>query len=225
VQVAELLEELGRPPVLLHGGVEATVGGVKQTGFVVRREPAGVVPRVTVMELSTAEPVTPAAGCVGDAAVEPFEAFYRAHLDRVYRALAVTLSNSDLAREATDEAMARAYVQWGRLRSFDDPAGWVYRVGLNWATSWWRKTRREKPPFGDEPTAVPAPDAAGLAARAALDRLPVAQRAVVVCRVLLDLSTADTAATLRISEGTVKSRLSRALTGLRTALIEEEPNV
>jgi DNA-directed RNA polymerase specialized sigma24 family protein len=45
---------------------------------------------------------------------------------------------------------------------------------------------------------------------------------VVVCRVLLDLSTADTAAALRVSEGTVKSRLSRALTGLRTTLIEEE---
>jgi RNA polymerase sigma factor (sigma-70 family) len=172
------------------------------------------------MELTTAEPVRPAH--IGDATADPFEAFYRAHVDRVHRALALTLRNNDLAREATDEAMARACARWDRLHAFDNPAAWVYRVGLNWATSWWRKTRRERPPSDTEPSAMPPPDAAGLAALAALDRLPVGQRAVVVCRVLLDLSTADTAAALRVSEGTVKSRLSRALTGLRTTLIEEE---
>jgi RNA polymerase sigma-70 factor (ECF subfamily) len=59
-----------------------------------------------------------------------------------------------------------------------------------------------------------------LAARAALDRLPVDQRSVVVCRVLLDLSTAETAAVLRVSEGTVKSRLSRARAALRESLEE-----
>jgi RNA polymerase sigma factor (sigma-70 family) len=177
------------------------------------------------MELTTAEPVRPAAGYAGDATAEPFEAFYRAHVDRVHRALALTLRNNDLAREATDEAMARACARWDRLRTFDNPAGWVYRVGLNWATSWWRKTRRESAQADTEPPTVAPPDASALAALAALDRLPVAQRAVVVCRVLLDLSTADTAAALRVSEGTVKSRLSRALTGLRTTLKEEERNV
>ena len=43
--------------------------------------------------------------------------------------------------------------------------------------------------------------------------LPRPQRAVVVCRVPLQLSTAETAAALDTTEGTVKSRLARALTG------------
>ncbi|MPZ27479.1 MAG: hypothetical protein GEV12_14000 [Micromonosporaceae bacterium] len=55
------------------------------------------------------------------AAVEPFEAFYRGHLDRIYRALAVTLADPQLAREAADEAMARAYAHWHRVRGLDNP--------------------------------------------------------------------------------------------------------
>jgi RNA polymerase sigma factor (sigma-70 family) len=153
---------------------------------------------------------------------EPFDAFYRAHVDRVYRALTLTVGDAALGREATDEAMARAYASWARVRTLDNPAAWVYRVGFNWAVSWRRKLRRERPALRDEqhPLAAP-PDPAGLAAREALERLPVAQRAVVVCRVLLDLSTAETAAVLGLSEGTVKSRLARALAGLRSALSEE----
>jgi RNA polymerase sigma-70 factor (ECF subfamily) len=50
----------------------------------------------------------------------------------------------------------------------------------------------------------------------------VDQRAVVVCRVLLDLSTADTAAVLGIGEGTAKSRLARALTALRAELGQDD---
>lgn len=149
-----------------------------------------------------------------------FEEFYASHRDRVYRALAVTLRDPHLAADATDEAMARGYAHWARLRGHDNPGGWLYRVGLNWATSWWRKLRRERPlPVGVEPQPEAAPDGAALAL---LDQLPLAQRAVVVCRVLLQLTTAETAAVLGVAEGTVKSRLARALNHLRTALHDEE---
>ncbi|MGN9906334.1 RNA polymerase sigma factor [Phytohabitans sp. LJ34] len=148
-----------------------------------------------------------------------FPEFYRAHVHRVYKALAVTLGNDDVAREAVDEAMTRAYARWRHVRELDNPAGWVFRVGFNWATSWWRKVRREQGVLTEErhPRAA-ATDPAAFAARAALDRLPRAQRAVIVCRVLLELSTAETARALSISEGTVKSRLSRGLTALRQEL-------
>jgi RNA polymerase sigma factor (sigma-70 family) len=151
------------------------------------------------------------------AADEPFEAFYRAHVDRVYRALAVTLGDPQLAREATDEAMARSYAHWRRVRTLQNPGGWAYRVGLNWATSWWRKVRRELP-HGPKDVPVPPPDPAATAAQEALSRLAFPQRAVVVCRVLLDLSTAETAAVLGIAEGTVKSRCARGRAKLAKVL-------
>ena len=162
---------------------------------------------------------------VGEGPVRPggedFEGFYRANVDRIYRALAVTLRSDDLAREAVDEAMARAYARWSVVRHLENPSGWVFRVGLNWATSWWRKVRRERPPVDDVAHPYRSPDGA-LAARDALAALPTAQRAVITCRILFDLTTSETAVALNLSEGTVKSRLSRGLTALRSALSEKE---
>jgi RNA polymerase sigma-70 factor (ECF subfamily) len=154
---------------------------------------------------------------------DDFEAFYRAEVDRVYRALAVTLGDRDLAREATDEAMARAFARWRTVSAHDNPGGWVFRVGLNWATSWWRKVRRERPLSWDRVSTtgtLPPTDPVGVAALAALRAQPRTHRAVVVCRVLLGLSTVETAAVLGVAEGTVKSRLARALAGMREALTE-----
>ena len=154
---------------------------------------------------------------------EQFETFYAASADRVYRALAVTLGDVHLAREATDEAMARAFVRWRQVAGVDNPGGWVFRVGLNWATSWRRKLRRERvlPETGWGLPAVAMPEPDGSDALAALAHLTVDARAVVVCRVLFDLTTAETAAVLQVAEGTVRSRLSRALTVLRRELREE----
>ncbi|NGN95743.1 SigE family RNA polymerase sigma factor [Nocardioides sp. KC13] len=53
---------------------------------------------------------------------------------------------------------------------------------------------------------------------AALQALPEMQRKVVVLRHWLQLSVAETARELRISEGTVKSHSSRGLAALRTCL-------
>lgn len=150
-----------------------------------------------------------------------FEDFYRGQVDTVYRALALTLNNAGLAREATDEAMLRAYTRWSLIRTYDNPGGWVYRVGLHWATSRWRRTRREQPLTEITGTSAP-PDPAGVAARTALAGLSLDYRAVVVARVLLQLTTAETAEVLNLPEGTVKSRLARALRRLRTELRDDD---
>lgn len=160
--------------------------------------------------------VAPTAAVQGDS----FENFYRGQVDSLYRALAVTLGDFGVAREVTDEAMLRAYTRWEVVGAYDNPAGWVYRVGLNLATSRWRRTRRERPLSYLEGVASvqDSPDPAGLVALGALAGLSVRYRVVVVARVLLDLSTRETAALLDLPEGTVKSRLARALESLRREL-------
>ena len=57
----------------------------------------------------------------------------------------------------------------------------------------------------------------------ALQQLPPMQRKVVVLRHLLDLSVAETASELGISDGTVKSHTSRGLAALETALQSTAP--
>lgn len=156
-----------------------------------------------------------------DAVTPSFEAFYLATRSDLGRAIALALGDLDLAAEATDEAYTRACARWATIRS-GNPEGWVYRVALNWGRSVLRQ-RRRSPHRLYEPTAD-APGVPDPSITAALAELDAKHRAVVVCRHLLGWSVADTAAALRIREGTVKSRLSRANRVLATRLAHLRPD-
>lgn len=145
-----------------------------------------------------------------------FTAFYRDTWPGVARALAVALGDRDLAIDATDEAMARAYPRWATLATYDNPGAWVYRVGLNWARSHRRRLARRLP-WAHPTEELPGP-VADPAVRDALLALPLKLRSVVVCRLLLDWSVDDTATALGIRPGTVQSRLHRALRTLNASL-------
>lgn len=145
-----------------------------------------------------------------------FTAFYRETYQDVARALAYTLGDVDLGAEAADEGMARAYLHWSSVRTYDKPAGWVYRVGLNWARSLHRRLSRHLP-FRPV-TEVTQPPVADPAVEQALRDLDERNRAVVVCRLLLDWSVAETAEALGMRPGTVKSRLHRSVRLLQTKL-------
>lgn len=154
-----------------------------------------------------------------DAATSPtFEDFYAENCTSVARALAVTLGDGELAADAMNEAMTRAYQRWSKISRYDNPAAWVYRVGMNWALSWKRRRRRERDRpirFGTAPGEVTLRDDS---LDGAVASLSVEHRAVVVCRVHLDWSVAQTAVALDIKPGTVKSRLARALEQLKQAI-------
>jgi RNA polymerase sigma-70 factor (ECF subfamily) len=147
-----------------------------------------------------------------------FAAFYRQNYANVARALGVTLGDWDLGSEAADEAMARCYMHWPTIHNYDNPAGWVYRVGLNWARSVHRRLRR-KYPLVERPV-VELPPVADPQVHRAIERLDLHLRAVIICRFLLDLSTRDTAEALGIRPGTVKSRVNRALAKLQVMLAD-----
>jgi RNA polymerase sigma-70 factor (ECF subfamily) len=142
-----------------------------------------------------------------------FDGFYRTHRDRLSRALDLTIRDTDLAIEAIDEAMARAAQRWNVVGSYDSPEGWVYRVALNWARSVFR--RRRPLPWRDEPLwdSLPDPDVSR-----AVAALPFKLRIVVVARYHLDWSVPQIAGHLQIPQGTVKSRIHRALSRLESDL-------
>lgn len=142
-----------------------------------------------------------------------FDAFFTTHHGEMVRALTLTLDDADLGRDAAAEGFARALQKWSKVASYDNPSGWVYRVGLNWARSWWRRTRREHlgVSFDSPASASPQRDTD---LQHALRQLSADHRTVVVGRYYLDFSEAQLADALDIAPGTVKSRLSRALAQL-----------
>jgi RNA polymerase sigma factor (sigma-70 family) len=163
---------------------------------------------------------TAAAGSASTAGthdVHSFAGFYAAHRSRIGRAVALAVGDVDLAGDATDEAMARAYERWAKVSRLDRPEGWVYRVAVNWSISVLRRRRRslhrlyERPPGGDVDVTDPA-------VHDALGTLDVKHRSVVVCRHLLGWSVAETAEALGVQQGTVKSRLHRAHRVLQSRL-------
>lgn len=193
------------------------------------REPRGALMRVSGVHVAARQmtPTSDEGTPVPDHEARPdFPAFYQRSYPNLVAALSSTLADRELGREAADEAMARCYAHWSKVRHYDNPMGWVYRVGLNWALSVRRRLvhryrflrqRQHDAEIAYEPDLPADPQIAE-----ALSELDVRLRAVVVCRVLLDYSTDQTAEVLGINPGTVKSRLHRALNRLREALAHLE---
>jgi len=152
-----------------------------------------------------------------------FDVFWRDERDRLARAVAMSIGDVALATDAVDEAMARAYQRWAHVGSLDYPGGWVYRVAVNWTHQIHRRRRRTPPTWLASPSAIDDDYGIDPAIDAAMAALPPAQRSVVVCRLLLGWSEAQTAEALSIPPGTVKSRLSRALEELAHTLDHLDP--
>lgn len=153
------------------------------------------------------------------AAHDGFDEFCRAEHTNIVRALTWALGDSELGRDAADEAFARAVERWDKVSGMSNPAGWVYRVGLNWGKRrmWRAKRGRELtelvPVETERVDQYADPDLAR-----ALAALPVSIRSVIVMRHLLGYSEAQTADALNVRPGTVKSRTNRGLARLRQEL-------
>jgi len=122
-----------------------------------------------------------------------------------------------LGEDLAQTALARAYASWPRVRRAGDPDAYVRKIMVNANHGRFRKHRvperlTDRPP--DTVLADPVSDDRSTLI-AALMTLPYGQRAVVVLRYWMDMTEAETAATLGCSIGNVKSQASRALAKLR----------
>ncbi|WP_250007156.1 SigE family RNA polymerase sigma factor [Actinoplanes sp. M2I2] len=150
-----------------------------------------------------------------------FREFVAAHLERL-RALAyITCGDWQLAEDAVATVLSRMYPRWERI---EQPAVYARQAVVRAAISekrrpWWRRERSA----GDALPEVSLADHSGpvderLRLHAALLRVPVGLRSVLVLRFIEGLSVAETAEALGRPEGTVKNYTSRGLEAMRRIL-------
>jgi RNA polymerase sigma-70 factor (sigma-E family) len=148
-----------------------------------------------------------------------FEAFCLGQNPRLIRMLTLYCGDAELARDLTQETLARAWVHWRKVRKMDRPDLWTKRVALNLATSQFRRRRNERIVEGRLSTDAMLEQLEEgtdrVAVRAALMRLSERQRTAILLRYLEDLSVEQTADLMLCSAGTVKKLTARGLVGLR----------
>jgi RNA polymerase sigma-70 factor (ECF subfamily) len=151
-----------------------------------------------------------------------FEEWYLLHHARLVNSLYLLCGDSDAAREATDEAFARAASRWSRVRAMESPIGWTYTVALNRVRHDTKRRRRERALWrtrsSPEPTA-PAVSEHG-EVWDAIGSLPTKQRTAIVLRYVADRTEAEIADILGVSRSTVASNLTRARATLAEVLGE-----
>lgn len=150
-----------------------------------------------------------------------FTAFASARWPPLVRAGVMLGCSTEDAHDLAQTTLLRCYTAWRRVQRADDVDAYVYRILLNCH----RDNRRRKW-WGERPTSS-LPDAsvddssarvdAADAVNRALHHLSAEHREIVLLRYYADLTEGQTAKLLGIRPGTVKSRLSRALTQLATS--------
>jgi RNA polymerase sigma factor (sigma-70 family) len=141
---------------------------------------------------------------------------------RAFRVARRILGDAASSEDVAAETLARAFAHWRRIGDQPWREGWVVRVATNLALDTARARTRiaerdVEQALEDEDVSV------RLALVDALARLPKRQREVVALRHLAGLTEIETAATLRVSTGSVKTHLHRGLAALRSRLGSEVP--
>jgi RNA polymerase sigma-70 factor (ECF subfamily) len=161
----------------------------------------------------------------------------RDHQEIAFRVAYLITRSAPDAEDVTQEAFIKAWRALGRFRADAPFRPWLLTIVANEARNRVRSNRRrreapgpsveasdERRPAVEAIDPAPSPEERMLAADqrrlllAALDGLSEQDRLVIGARYLLELSEAETADALGVARGTVKSRLSRAMSRLRASL-------
>jgi RNA polymerase sigma-70 factor (ECF subfamily) len=176
---------------------------------------------------------------VRDGQHEAFYALVRPYERGLYMAALSIVNNVADAEEVVQEAILKAFKAIGRFRGEAKFSTWIIQIAINEARMKRRKDRRhlydslDEPLKGDDegdyvprdfadwreiPSEALESSRLREALRKGLDSLPPKYRQVLTLRDIEQLSIAETAKLMGITEATVKTRLLRARLMMRDAL-------
>jgi RNA polymerase sigma factor (sigma-70 family) len=151
-----------------------------------------------------------------------FEAFFQAESRVLFRRLCVITGNAAEAEEIMQDAFLALWERWDRVRTLEDPTGYLYRTAMNAFRKRYRRSRLAL--RRALPLAEPEEPFAGVDARhdlaTALAQLTPRQRAALVLTDVLGFTSEEAADTLGVKAVTVRSLASRAREALRQTVGE-----
>lgn len=161
-----------------------------------------------------------------------FELILRRHNQRLFRVARAVLKDDVEAEDALQQAWLAAYAHLDQFAGAAQLSTWLTRIALHAALARRRqRLRRSEVVFADGDDAMdegrPRPSTPEQEAHArematlverAVDELPEIYRLVFVLREVQEMSTAEAAACLEVTEEVVKTRLLRARAMLREAI-------
>jgi RNA polymerase sigma-70 factor, ECF subfamily len=130
---------------------------------------------------------------------DSFEAFFGEHYESVFRGLSVAFREPLLAEEAAQEAFARAYTQWTRVRRAERPATWLYVTASRYVRRR-RHSKRAAAPSTSDPDTL----------ERAIEELADRERLALVLHHHAGLSVGEIARALRCSSAAATSTLREA---------------
>lgn len=138
----------------------------------------------------------------------------------LYRTAYLYLGNEAEALDAVDETIYKGLKSLKKLRQPEFFSTWLTRILINECKSALRR-RRPTVPLDSLPE-FSGEDYDSLPLRDALSRLPEEIKAPIILRYFTGLTTAETAKTLGIPQGTAATRVRRGLALMKLELSEEE---
>ncbi|NLM09656.1 MAG: sigma-70 family RNA polymerase sigma factor [Clostridiaceae bacterium] len=171
--------------------------------------------------------------------IEAFETLIQSHQKKVYNIALRMTKNPEDAQELAQDAFVRAFTSIGKFRGDSSFSTWLYRITINVCTDFLRKRNRailismeqgaatndneqgiqiaEEAPGPDE---IAEKNQLKELIKDAMDSLSADHRQVLILRDILDMSYKEIADTLNVNEGTIKSRISRARSGLKKIITQ-----
>jgi RNA polymerase sigma-70 factor (ECF subfamily) len=148
-------------------------------------------------------------------------------VDRLHATARLILRDTELAQDATQDALVRAWRDLPSLRDVERFDAWLYRLVVRACADVGRRRRRWRGEITVVSTEPSEPDRASeLADRDQLERglrrLNDRQQTILILHFYLGLSPSEAADALDIPIGTAKSRLHYAIDSLRAAIAAEE---
>ena len=169
-------------------------------------------------------------------AAQDFASIVESHRPQIFRFLLASLRDADLAETLTQECFLKAHRNWNRFRGDSSAMTWLMRIAINLQKDHWRNRRlqfwrhTQANAIGVDEASDWLPNGERNAEQQILAREQVAQvwkaveglserqRTVFLLRYVEDRELSEIARATRLSEGTVKAHLSRALARVRAEL-------